>query len=105
VKKNWNKPPNTLSAEATSLWSRTIELWRIDDPTALLCLANACRCLDRLRKAEAIVEMEGCVIPDRFGRPRQHPACLAVRDEGKALRENLKMLALDLESLNVKEEG
>jgi len=97
------KAPSGLSLEARELWQKTVKLWRIDDPTALLSLKNACKCLDRLRKAEAIIHREGCVITDRWGQQKQHPAALALRDEAKSLRENLKMLNLDLDQLNVKE--
>jgi phage terminase small subunit len=92
--------PRGLSDEAGQLWARTVELWRLDDPTGLLCLTNACRALDRLRDAEKMLAKEGSIVRDRFGQPRQHPAHLVARDEGKALRECLKMLALDLESLH-----
>ena len=32
------KAPAGLSLEARELWQKTVKLWRIDDPTALLSL-------------------------------------------------------------------
>ena len=98
------KAPSGLSLEARELWQKTVKVWRIDDPTLLLCLKNACKCLDRLRLAERIILRDGCTITDRWGQIKQHPGMLVVRDEGKALRENLKMLNLDLDQLSLLKE-
>ena len=101
TKKSIDPPaPDGLSQESGLLWRRTLETWQLPDVTLLVCLENALRCLDRLRNAEAIVAKEGPVVKDpKSGQLKQHPATLAVRDEGRAFREYLKMLNLDYASL------
>lgn len=93
-------PPEGLSQESQVLWRKTLETWQLPDVTLLVCLENALRCLDRLRNAEAIVAKEGPVVKDaKSNHLKQHPATLAVRDEGRAFREYLKMLNLDYSQL------
>jgi phage terminase small subunit len=93
-------PPEGLSQESQVLWRKTLETWQLPDVTLLVCLENALRCLDRLRNAEAIVAKEGPVVKDaKSNQLKQHPATLAVRDEGRAFREYLKMLNLDYSQL------
>ncbi len=93
-------PPEGLSHESQILWRKTLETWQLPDVTLLVCLENAFRYLDRLRHAEAIVTKDGPVVMDPKSKQlKQHPATLAVRDEGRAFREYLKMLNLDYSSL------
>jgi hypothetical protein len=92
--------PAGLSQESQVLWRKTMETWQLPDVTLAVCLENALRCLDRLRNAEAIVSKEGPVVKDaKSNQLKQHPATLAVRDEGRAFREYLKMLNLDYSQL------
>jgi hypothetical protein len=64
------KPPAGLSREAQRLFHETREQFALDDAPSLVLLGNACRALDRLRLAEAIVKKEGSVYLDRFNQPK-----------------------------------
>ena len=80
MKKQFDPPPPAILSEETAvLWRKTLEIWQLPDPTLLLCLENALRCLDRLRAAEAIVAKQGPVFVDSKGQPKQHPATLEAR--------------------------
>jgi hypothetical protein len=68
----------------------------------MLILRQAQEALTRLREAQAILAIEGCVIRDRFGSPKQHPATLVERDSRSALLQAIASLHLDLEPLRDK---
>ena len=58
-------------------------------------LLMACESLARYRKAQATVDAEGQVVPDRFGQPKCHPAVINARDEWIGFCRCLRELGLD----------
>ena len=90
------KSPVGLSDEAQRLFRETVEQYSIDDAPSLVLLGNACRALDRLRIAEAIVKKEGSVYLDRFKQPKAHPAAARVDAENLTLQRSLRELGINL---------
>jgi phage terminase small subunit len=90
------RPPAGLSQEARRLFSETVEQYQLDDAPSLVLLGNACRALDRLRLAEAIVKKEGSVYLDRFHQPKAHPAAARVDAENLTLQRSLRELGISL---------
>jgi len=93
------KAPAGLSHEARKLFRETSEQYSIDDAPSLVLLGNACRALDRLRFAEAIVKKEGAIYLDRFGQPKAHPAAARVDAENLTLQRSLRELGINLSPL------
>lgn len=93
------KAPAGLSQEARKLFHETTEQSSIDDAPSLVLLGNACRALDRLRLAEAIVKKEGAIYLDRFGQPKAHPAAARVDAENLTLQRSLRELGINLSPL------
>lgn len=91
--------PSGLSAEARRLYVTTRDQYAIDDAPSLVMLGNACRALDRLRLAEAIVKDKGAVYNDRFGQPKAHPAAARVDAENLTLQRCLRELGISLAPL------
>ena len=90
------KPPRGLSREAQRLFHETAQQFGLDDAPSLVLLGNACRALDRLRLAEAIVKKEGSVYLDRFNQPKAHPAAARVDAENLTLQRSLRELGISL---------
>jgi P27 family predicted phage terminase small subunit len=99
MRKRLPDPPEHLSEEAASWWTRIVSRWDLDD-AALLVLEGAMESFDRMREAQKVIAAEGITIPDRFGKPKQHPATLVERDAKGALLRGIKSLGLELEPLN-----
>jgi phage terminase small subunit len=95
------RPPG-LSPEAQLLWDRTIASWPVGkEQTLLTMLRSACGALMRLRSAEEeLIRFGSPIFNDRWGQPRQNPLCGVIRDSAKQLRDDLRALSLDWESLN-----
>ena len=91
-----SKTPVGLSAEAQRLWRSTVAEFQIDDGPSFALLENACRALDRLREAEAIVLKEGAVYLDRFQQPKAHPAGHRIDCESANMARALHELGLNL---------
>jgi hypothetical protein len=65
--------PRGLSSEAQRLFREVVAqngLDTIADGASMTLLENACRCLDRLRLAEAAVKRDGAWTKDRFGQAK-----------------------------------
>src|SRR5688572_11777686 len=90
--------PRGFSPEARRWWKKIVSGWELDD-SALLILQSGLECLDRMREAQEILKKEGCVIDDRFGQKKQHPATIIERDAKAQMIRALKALNLDLEPL------
>ena|ERR1700676_5348861 len=97
--KNKNPQFEELSEEARRLHARIAKEWNIVDAAGLLTLMIACRALDRLRQAEAIIAAEGIIAKDRFGQPKPHPGCQIEKEARGGLLHALRAMNLDLESL------
>jgi hypothetical protein len=87
------------SDEAADLLGKIERDYLIDDPAGQLILRQAREALGRLREAQEIIKIEGCVIRDRFRQPKQHPATLIERDSRSALLQAIASLHLDIEPL------
>jgi phage terminase small subunit len=87
----------SLSTEAKSWRKKIISAFELDDDAGMLLLDTAMEAFDRLREAQAIVNRDGCVVKDRFGQFRQHPATLVERDARTSLMRALKALNLDIQ--------
>jgi phage terminase small subunit len=84
--------PQGLSAEARRLFRETMvqnALDVIDDAASMTLLENACRALDRLRAAEAVIAKEGPTIVDRFQQVKPHPMTARIDAEGQTIRQSL----------------
>jgi len=84
--------PRGLSLEAAKLYRETVAqngLDVIDDAASMTLLENACRALDRLRAAEAIIRKEGPTVVDRFKQLKPHPMTARIDCEGQAVRQCL----------------
>lgn len=72
-------PPAGLSERASALWTAVLadlaEFDRELSPHELELWREALVSLDRAEQAAAVVEAEGVVVTDRYGSPKQHPAC------------------------------
>jgi P27 family predicted phage terminase small subunit len=99
MKKRLPDAPEHLSTEAKGWWERIVSRWDLDD-AALLILEGALEAFDRMRQAQAVLDEEGVIALDRFGKPKQHPATLVERDAKNALLRGIKALGLDLEPVN-----
>lgn len=88
-----------LSAEAQAVYERLSREWTIKDGAGALTLLTLCQSLDRLRQAQAILAKDGITTTDRWGQQKIHPATQVEREARAGLLACLKVLNLDLESL------
>lgn len=88
-----NKPKD-LSAAAKRIWDDVTRDYEIDDAGSLILL-EACRAFDRREEARGILKAEGCVVTDRFGQKKAHPACGIERDSAATLMRAWRLLGLD----------
>jgi|SRR4029079_11928474 len=88
-----------LSVEARALHEKLTKEWSIRDGAGGVLLLTACQALDRLREAQRILKSEGCIVKDRWGQSKAHPASTIEREARAGLLACMKGLALDLESL------
>src|SRR5436189_4590884 len=86
-----------LSAESKSLHARLTQEWSIKDGAGGLTLLTLCQSVDRLRQAQSILKAEGCIVTDRWGQKKAHPATTIEREARAGLLASLKVLNLDLE--------
>jgi phage terminase small subunit len=94
------KPPKGLSAEARRWWRAIRDEYDRRDSAGLLLLQTAAEQFMRMRAEEAVIFLEGSVVKDRFGQPKQHPAVLNAREARSAMLKCLRALNLDLEPLH-----
>jgi P27 family predicted phage terminase small subunit len=101
MKKPKPKPtPARLTPEALA-WYRELdaEYGIGDDPAGRLLLQTSCEAFDRMREAQALLERDGAVVPDRWGQLKPHPAAAMERDARSAMLAGLRALNLDVEPL------
>jgi len=89
------KPPKHLGPAGRRLWEELHRDYELDGGDVLALLETACVALDRLAQAREIIAEEGAVTKDRYGSPKQHPACLLERDSRNGLLSALRALNLD----------
>jgi P27 family predicted phage terminase small subunit len=100
LKKSRTKPPETLSPEARTWWTRILGDYQITDEAGLLLLETALTAFDRMRQAQECIAKHGPVQEDRFGQLRANPATTIERDSRAAMLAAVKALNLDMEPLN-----
>jgi P27 family predicted phage terminase small subunit len=93
------KAPKHLSKEGQTLWNKLLNEYSIEDEAGLLILQTAMEAFDRMREAQAIIKVEGLLLPDRFAQMKAHPLTITERDSRSAMMQALKSLNLDLEPL------
>jgi P27 family predicted phage terminase small subunit len=98
--KNSNRkptPPAGLSDEAKQWWQKIVADYEVDDQAGFLLLQSALEAFDDMRKAQALVRVEGITLKDRWGQQKQHPATLVLRDSRNLMLRCLKALNLDIQ--------
>jgi P27 family predicted phage terminase small subunit len=97
--KPYPKPPAHLRTAGKALWRDIVAQYRIHDAAGLALVTAAAEALDRIREAQAAIRQHGALVPDRYGVPKQNPACLLERDARAGMLSALRALNLDLEPL------
>ncbi len=73
-----------------------LETYAIDDVAGLMYLARSCEALVRLRQAQRSLK-KSCVISDKKGSIKAHPAVSVEKESHRQFLECMKMLNLDVE--------
>jgi P27 family predicted phage terminase small subunit len=93
--KNSGDAPKHLSKEAKTKWNEVRSDYSIDDAAGLLLLRSALEAFDRLSQARVLLRREGCIVTDRFGQPKQHPATLIEQSARQQMHSALRALRLE----------
>jgi hypothetical protein len=81
------------------VWTDIVTQYRIADGAGLALVTTLAECQDRIREAQRAIRQHGALVPDRYGVPKQNPACLLERDARAGMLSALRALNLDLEPL------
>jgi len=87
-----------LSEEARKWYHDLASGYSIEDEAGLLLLQTGMESFDRMREAQGLVDKHGITYLDRYGQPKQNPACTVERDQRSQMLNCLKALNLDLEN-------
>jgi len=98
------KIPANLSQPARKLWTSIQAGYRIEDPAGCSILTEALRAWDRSEEARRLLDKQGCVVKDRWGQVKLHPAAAVERDSRAAFLSGLKALRVDLPTAPENEE-
>lgn len=90
-------PPRHLGKHGRELFKRLAADYAITDSGGIALLTTGCEALDRIREAQAAIKSDGAVILDRYGCPKNHPACTLERDARNQFLQAIKALQLDVE--------
>lgn len=93
------QPPKHLGEAGAKLWDGLVTEFAIADAGGLALVQTAAECADRMAAAQEAIARDGTMILDRYGQPKQHPACVLERDSRNGLLAALRALNLDLEPL------
>lgn len=91
--------PKHLGTAGRALFARLAEEYAISDAAGATLLVVAAECLDRMREAQAEIDLHGLQTPDRYGSLKANPAVGIEKDSRNGLLAALKALNLDLEPL------
>lgn len=91
------RTPAGLKAPGKRFFKKVMGEYELEDTHDLERLTQACKCLDEIGEAEAIIEAEGRFIEDRFKQRREHPAAKSIRDARTLFFRAVRELALDVE--------
>ncbi|HND56863.1 MAG TPA: hypothetical protein PLV92_30800 [Pirellulaceae bacterium] len=72
------QPPSTLDEAGREFWRAVVERFDLE-AVDLPLLVGACEMLDRAAAARRQVALEGAVVVDRFGQPKEHAAAAVER--------------------------
>lgn len=92
-------PPEHLTEEAKTWWTRYCREYGINDEAGLMMLRAALEAFDRAEEARVILKKEGLVSTDKYGQRKPHPAVGIERDAKKNMLAYLKALNLDVEPI------
>ena len=96
------RAPKGLGREAREWWKRLQAEYGIADVGGLATLELGARAFDRMTRAAQLVDADGCVVRDRWGQAKPHPAAATERDARAQVLHALKALHLDVEPLNAR---
>ena len=80
----------------SGLWTRLQGEYRVLDAAGLAVLEQALRAFDRAEEARRLLDREGCVVKDRWGQVKLHPAASVERDARAAFLSALKQLGVEI---------
>jgi phage terminase small subunit len=87
-------PSSVTSAKGKRLWRETVRFYEVAEHELRL-LEAACVAWDRLEAAGRAISKQGVTVLDRYGVPKQNPACAVERDARIGLARLLRELRLD----------
>ena len=89
-------PPEHVQGSAREWWLAMVQEFSFDDdPAGLQALSVAATQLMRMQQYRAAIEANGGpIIEDRFGYPREHPACVGERAAANLFRLALRELGI-----------
>ena len=87
------KPPSDLGPAGIAYWKRIVKAWKLDAHQPEI-LAQACRCLDVIAKAESAMAATGPIVVDRFGQQKPAPSVNVIRDYRGLFARLVRELAL-----------
>ena len=89
------RAPRHLSRSSRAWWCKIMTSWVLDAHHVKI-LDHAATCLDRAEAARQIVVEKGSIVLDRYGSPKENPACKAERDSMALFARLIRELGLDL---------
>jgi len=90
------RPPAGLSAAAKTLWARLQTEYGIRDAAGLAVLEQAARSFERAEEARRLLDRAGCVVKDRWGQTKVHPAAAVERDARASFLAALRQLGVEI---------
>jgi hypothetical protein len=91
--------PKGLPKKDRDLFAWMIEEYGITDSAGIAILQTAVNAKTEESKCMAIINAEGYVFYDRFGKPKVHPLATVIRDSRSQYLLALKSLNMDIEPL------
>ena len=88
------KPPPSLGADGRQLWRDLHRAFSFSDAASREHLRRYCESADQAAAAKAILDRDGPLSTDRYGRPVRHPAAAVFRDAVALQAQLAKLLGL-----------
>lgn len=89
--------PAHLEAEGREFFEQVLSHYQLVDPAGIALLVRAAECLDRMRRAQALIAEHGELVTDRYGSLKANPACNVERDSRTGFLSAVRALNLDIE--------
>lgn len=96
TKRKKNRTPAGLSNAGRALWSRLHGEYRIGDAAGLAVLEQAVRAFERAEEARRLLDKQGCVVRDRWGQTKVHPAAAVERDARASFLAAIRQLGVEI---------